>query len=123
MDEVWLEKTYFTTEEAFPTVLRRSEVVAMEVLEISPIENALQEVEQKTKELSSLNVRYSAIAKTSQAVSTNALSMSLNSAVDAPADSGIPSYRDLFFGSDYISTHPERGELVEKLRSAIDEQV
>ncbi|KAF7964947.1 hypothetical protein HWV62_1454, partial [Athelia sp. TMB] len=122
-DEVWLEKTYFTTEEAFPTVLRRSEVVAVEVLEISPIENALQEVEQKTKELSSLNVRYSAIAKTAQAVSTNALSMCLNSAVDAPADSGIPSYRELFFGSDYIDTHPERAGMVEKLRSAIDEQV
>lgn len=122
-EEIWLEKTYFTTEEAFPTVLRRSEVVAMEVLEISPIENALTEVELKTKELASLNMRYASLAKTAQSVSTNALSMSLNSAVDAPAEGGISSYRQLFFAPDYVSRYPERAELVEKLRKAIDEQV
>ena len=122
-EEIWLEKTYFTTEEAFPTVLRRSEVVAMEVLEISPIENALTEVESKTKELASLNMRYASLAKTAQAVSTNALSMSLNSAVDAPVEGGISSYRQLFFASDYVARYPERAELVEKLRKAIDEQV
>jgi hypothetical protein len=122
-EEVWLEKTYFTTEEAFPTVLRRSEVVAMEVLEISPIENALHEVELKTKELASLNLRYTALAKTAQVVSTNALSMCLNSAVDAPVDGGISSYRQIFFNPDYIARCPERTELVEKLRKAIDDQV
>lgn len=120
---MWLEKTYFTTEEAFPTVLRRSEVVAMELLEISPIENALHEVEQKTKELASLNLKYAAVAKTTQAVSTNTLSMSLNSAVDAPVDGGISSYRQLFFNPDYLGRYPERAELVEKLRKAIDDQV
>jgi 16S rRNA G966 N2-methylase RsmD len=95
----------------------------MEVLEISPIENALHEVEQKTKELASLNLKYAALAKTAQVVSTNALSMSLNSAVDAPADGGISSYRQIFFDPDYIARYPERTELVEKLRKAIDDQV
>lgn len=95
----------------------------MEVLEISPIENALHEVEQKTKELSSLNLKYAAIAKTSQVVSTNTLSMSLNGAVDAPVDNGISSYRQLFFNQDYVAKYPERAELVEKLRKAIDDQV
>jgi dedicator of cytokinesis protein 3 len=122
-EEVWLEKTYFTTEEAFPTVLRRSEVVAMEVLDISPIENALHEVELKSKELASLNLKYTALAKTAQVVSTNALSMSLNSAVDAPLDGGISSYRQIFFNPDYLARYPERTDLVEKLRKAIDDQV
>ncbi|GLB37233.1 putative DOCK family protein [Lyophyllum shimeji] len=122
-EEIWLEKTYFTTEEAFPTVLRRSEVVGLEVVEISPLENALNEVEQKTKELAALNMKYQALAKTSQLVSTNALAMSLNSAVDAPANTGIASYRQLFFSPDYVARNPERAELVEKLRAAIDEQV
>ncbi|TFK44595.1 cytoplasmic protein [Crucibulum laeve] len=122
-DETWLEKTYFTTEEAFPTVLRRSEVVGLEVVEISPLENALNEVEQKTKELAALNLKYQALAKTVQLVSTNALAMSLNSAVDAPLNTGISSYRQLFFAPDYITRNPERVEMVEKLRAAIDEQV
>lgn len=123
MEETWLEKTFYTTEEAFPTVLRRSEVVNLEVVEISPLENALQEVEEKTKELAGLHLRYQALAKTAQEVSTNTLAMCLNSAVDAPLNTGIASYRQIFFSPDYIARNPERAEMVEKLRSAIDEQV
>ncbi|KAJ7675067.1 cytoplasmic protein [Mycena rosella] len=122
-EEIWLEKTYFTTEEAFPTVLRRSEVVGLEIVEISPVENALSEVELKTKELAALNLKYQALAKTSQPVSTNALAMCLNSAVDAPMNTGISAYRQSFFDPEYIARNPERAELVEKLRAAIDEQV
>jgi dedicator of cytokinesis protein 3 len=122
-EEVWLEKAYFTTEEIFPTVLRRSEVVDMDFREISPLENALHEVELKTKELASLHQKYQALAKTAQHVSTNALAMSLNGAVDAPLNTGISSYRQTFFNHDYLARNPERAELVEKLKLAIDEQV
>jgi len=122
-EEVWLEKTYFTTEEAFPTVLRRSEIVGLEIMEISPIENALHDVEQKTKELAALNLRYQALAKTSQNVSTNALTMCLNSAVDAPLNSGVSSYRQTFFNPDYVAKYPERTKFVEQLTAAIEDQV
>ncbi|KAF8160994.1 hypothetical protein B0H34DRAFT_746533 [Crassisporium funariophilum] len=122
-EEAWVERTYYTTEEAFPTVLRRSEVVNLEVVEISPLENALQEIEDKTKELAGLHLKYQALAKTTQDVSTNALAMCLNSAVDAPLNTGIASYRQIFFSPDYIARNPERAEMVEKLRAAIDEQV
>ncbi|KAF9071101.1 hypothetical protein BDP27DRAFT_1505129 [Rhodocollybia butyracea] len=122
-EEVWLEKVYFTTEETFPTVLRRSQVVDLMVVDISPIENALSEVETKTKELSALNIRYQNLAKTTQDVSTNALSMALNSAVDAPQTSGISAHRHMFFNSEFIARNPDQVELVEKLRAAIDDQV
>ncbi|KAG7090843.1 hypothetical protein E1B28_009925 [Marasmius oreades] len=122
MEEVWIEKVYYTTEDTFPTVLRRSQVVAMEVEEISPIENALEEVEQKTKELTSLEMKYQSLANTSQEVSTNALAMTLNSVVDTPPDTGIPAYRQQFFTPEYIARNPGRSELVEKLRSAVDDQ-
>ncbi|KAL0956056.1 hypothetical protein HGRIS_002226 [Hohenbuehelia grisea] len=123
MEETWTEKTYFTTEEEFPTVLRRSEVIAIDVTEISPLESALSEVESKTKELAALNQRYSALAKTSQTMSTNALSMCLNGAVDAPMNTGIASFRQTFFSPDYINRYPDRADQVEKLQAAIDDQV
>ncbi|KAF7362005.1 hypothetical protein MVEN_00545700 [Mycena venus] len=122
-EEIWVEKTYFTTEEAFPTVLRRSEVIAVEIVEISPVENALNEVELKTKELAALNLKYQALAKTAQPVSTNALAMCLNSAVDAPMNTGVAAYRQSFFDPEYIARNPERAEVVERLKAAIDEQV
>jgi len=98
-------------------------VISFEIIEISPLESALQDVEDKTKELTSLHLKYQALAKTTQDVSTNALAMSLNSAVDAPHNTGIASYRQIFFSPDYSARNPERTELVEKLRTAIDEQV
>ncbi|KAL0580339.1 Deoxycytidine kinase 1 [Marasmius crinis-equi] len=122
-EEVWIEKTYFTTEDTFPTVLRRSQVVAMEVAEISPVENALEEIEQKTKELAALELKYQSLAQTAQEVSTNALSMALNAVVDAPVNTGITAYRQQFFTSDYINRNLDRAEVVDKLRSAVDEQV
>jgi len=76
----------------------------------------------KTKELTSLYQKYQALAKTAQHVSTNALAMSLNSAVDAPLNTGISSYRQTYFNPDYLARNPERAELVGKLRVAIDEQ-
>jgi len=122
-EEVWVEKTYYTTEQAFPTVLRRSEVINMELIEISPLEIALQEVEDKTKELAGLYLKYQGLAKTVQNFTTNALAMALNGAVDAPLNTGVAAYRQIFFGPDYVARNPERAELVEKLRTAIDEQV
>ncbi|KAF8840035.1 hypothetical protein BDN67DRAFT_969174 [Paxillus ammoniavirescens] len=121
-EEVWLEKTCFTTEQAFPTVLRRSDITEWEVVEISPVDHAYTEVEQKTRELDALHLRYSVLAKTTQNLSTTALSMSLNVAVDPAAD-GIPAYRDVFFHPSYISRHPDRVEQVDRLRTAIDDQV
>lgn len=90
---------------------------------MSPLETALSEVEQKTKELAALNMKYQALAKTSQLVSTNALAMSLNGVVDAPINTGIASYRQTFFSPDYVARNPERAELVDKLRLTIDDQV
>lgn len=121
-EEVWLEKTCYTTEQAFPTVLRRSDITEWEVVEISPVDHAYNEVEQKTRELDSLHLRYSALAKTAQIFSTNTLSMTLNDAVDPPADT-IPGYREAFFHPTYLTRHTDREEQVDRLRTAIDDHV
>ncbi|KAI0940660.1 hypothetical protein AcW1_003797 [Taiwanofungus camphoratus] len=123
LEEVWIEKTYLVTEETFPTVLRRSEVIDVQVLDISPVQTAIQEVQQKTRELAGLNLKFSALAKTSQSVPTNALAMNLNSAVDPPLNSGIEAFKQAYLTEDYLLRYPERAEEVDKLRKAIDEQV
>ncbi|KZO90762.1 hypothetical protein CALVIDRAFT_506467 [Calocera viscosa TUFC12733] len=121
--DIWVEKTYYRTEAAFPTVLRRSEIVDFNVEEMSPVENALNDVLAKTKELANLEVRFTNMSRTDQPVSTNALSMSLNSAVDSPVNGGVALYRQAFLGPDYLPLHPENAALVQRLRDAIDEQV
>lgn len=122
LEESWVEKTYFTTEEVFPTVLRRSEIIGVEVAEISPIERVLTDIEQRTKELASLYSRYSTAAKTGQMVSTNPLTMTLNTAVDAPQENGVPSFRH-FLSNEYIMRNPDKIQTIERLRIAIDDHV
>ncbi|KAL5528219.1 DCK1 [Sanghuangporus sanghuang] len=122
-EETWILKTYFTTEETFPTVLKRSEVIDVQTVEMSPIESALLDVEQKTKDLNTLKVKYTNLAKAGQPVSTTALSMTLNNVVDAPANGGIALYREAFLSPEYAAQNPGRTEIINRIREAIDEQV
>ena len=48
--------------------------------------------------------------------------MSLNAAVDAPLNSGVGAFPQVFLSDDYLARYPDRVEQVEKLRNAIDEQ-
>jgi dedicator of cytokinesis protein 3 len=92
------------------------------VVEISPIERVLNDVEQRTRELVGLYSRYSNAAKTGQAMSTNPLTMALNTAVDAPQENGVPSFRH-FLSNEYIMRNPDKIQVVERLRIAIDDHV
>ncbi|KAI5478526.1 hypothetical protein MNV49_005055 [Pseudohyphozyma bogoriensis] len=123
---LWTEKTVLICEDAFPTVLRRSEVVEIRIIDVSPVENALADVENKTKELSTLERRYHGLSQTEtdrHNINTNLLSMALNGVVDAPVNEGIPMYRKAFYGPDFIAANPDRAVIVEKLQSAIDDLV
>lgn len=91
-------------------------------MEISPIERVLNDVEQRTKELEGLHTRYSAAIKTGQLVSTNPLTMALNTAVDAPQESGVPSFRH-FLTNEYILRNPDKIQTIERLRIAVDDHV
>lgn len=121
--EQWVEKTYLRCEDAFPTVLRRSEVAEVYVVEISPLEKALEDVKSKTAELETLEKKYISIRKVSAGkINTNRLSMALNGAVDAPADEGVPMYKRTFFTQEYQTTHADQQDVIDELREAIDAQ-
>lgn len=54
VQEQWVEKAMFTTAEPFPNILRRSEIVGVEELALSPLQTALERTWRKTQELSQL---------------------------------------------------------------------
>jgi dedicator of cytokinesis protein 3 len=122
-EETWVEKTYFTTEASFPTVLRRSEVVSSQVVLISPIESAIAELEQQTRELDSMYMRFSASAQVGQGASANAFSSALNNAVDAPDNAGVALYRRTFLAPEYVEVYPDRAGQVDALRKVIEDHV
>ncbi|GAA6012300.1 hypothetical protein JCM10207_002794 [Rhodosporidiobolus poonsookiae] len=124
---LWTEKTVLICEDSFPTVLRRSEIVEIRLIEISPVENALKDVEAKRTELSNLERRYRALSQTEadrRKINSNPLSMALNGAVDAPMNQGIPKYRQVFLQPEFIaSLPPSQVGIVRQLETSIDELV
>ncbi|CEQ42400.1 SPOSA6832_04218 [Sporobolomyces salmonicolor] len=124
---LWTEKTVLICEESFPTVLRRSEIIEIRLIEISPLENALQDVDRKRAELSNLERRYRALSLTepdARKINSNPLSMALNGAVDAPLNQGIPHYRHAFLAPEFIATLPHSQlSIIRPLEQSIDELV
>lgn len=148
---LWTEEFQLTTEYDLPHFLRRSEVAKCERVEVAPIENAVRNIQLKNAELESLEKKFkpmlsqavsfttsanrrrisfagfssthAAVAPT-QSVNCNALTMSLNGAVDAPVNGGLPMYKKAFLESqEYLTKNPEHGPLCTRLRTVIDEQV
>ncbi|KXS11404.1 hypothetical protein M427DRAFT_102427, partial [Gonapodya prolifera JEL478] len=137
--ELWTEKTVMVTENRFPGLLRRSEVIYHKTVELSPVENAVIAMINKNREISSLAVKYEAIAAAEEAKSRtessgmkvtakqplniNPFTMSLNGAVDAPVNGGVPMYKTAFLSEEYLTENPDKEEMVALLRKSIDEQV
>lgn len=124
---LWTKKTIFVCEESFPTTARRSEVISVQEIEISPIENAVLAIEKKNHELNELNNKYAvhlqSPRKAAGSININPFSMALNGAVDAPVNGGVALYRKAFLTDDYWEKNPDMRPWIRRLKEAIYEQV
>ncbi|KAI9249334.1 hypothetical protein EDC94DRAFT_652456 [Helicostylum pulchrum] len=128
---LWTEKVDFECEDKFPTIVRRSKILHSQLIVVSPIENAVTAMENKNKELISLERKYSAYLNTNgrrsstanQNININPFSMSLNGAVDAPVNGGVPLYKKAFLSKAYWEKNPEMRSWIHRLQDAIHQQV
>ncbi|KAL6703580.1 Deoxycytidine kinase 1 [Coniothyrium glycines] len=94
-NDATVEKTVFTTAEAFPTILRRSEVVAVGTISLSPLQTAIERTSRKTAELLAIEKRI-----TEDDTVFNTLTQELMYAVDTHSENCVASYHDLLPQSD-----------------------
>ncbi|KAI9824609.1 MAG: hypothetical protein M1832_001699 [Thelocarpon impressellum] len=87
----WVEKVVYTTVEAFPTILRRSEIVATDEVRLSAVQTAIERTHRKTQELATLERR---IVENNEG-SLSTLTESLAYAVDPLSETGVTRYREL----------------------------
>lgn len=128
---LWTEKVDFECEDKFPAIVRRSKITNSHASVISPIENAVTAMENKNKELVSLEKKYSALipksshrySSVTQPININPFSMSLNGAVDAPVNGGVPLYKKAFLSKEYWEKNPDMRHWIQRLQSAIQDQV
>uniref|UniRef100_A0A665TJN9 Dedicator of cytokinesis 3 n=1 Tax=Echeneis naucrates TaxID=173247 RepID=A0A665TJN9_ECHNA len=117
---LWIERTTLILSRPLPGISRWAEVERRELVEVSPLENAIYVVENKTQELRTLISQYQ---HRQHHGNINPLSMCLNGVIDAAVNGGIGRYQEAFFDKDYISTHPEDAERITHLKDLMQEQV
>ncbi|OUM65837.1 hypothetical protein PIROE2DRAFT_32401, partial [Piromyces sp. E2] len=119
--DLWTEKTILITENKFPSLLRRSEVIYLKIIELSPIENAVLTLIAKNRELNMAKERYEK-AEITGGVNINPLTMLLNGSVDARVNGGVPMYRNAFLCPEFLEQNPEYDYLTNKMKKLIEQQ-
>ncbi|CCH43742.1 DOCK-like protein [Wickerhamomyces ciferrii] len=119
--DLWVEETTYETFNTFPTLMNRSEIVAVENTKLSPIHNALRTLSAKTQDLvnAEISAQKSLRDRENKSTSFNELSRNLSGTVDAPVNGGIAQYREFF----NVEVDPEDEELendLSVLKSAFD---
>ncbi|XP_012575758.1 PREDICTED: dedicator of cytokinesis protein 3 isoform X4 [Condylura cristata] len=117
---LWIERTTLTLTHSLPGISRWFEVERRELVEVSPLENAIQVVENKNQELRALISQYQ---HKQVHGNVNLLSMCLNGVIDAAVNGGIARYQEAFFDKDYIAKHPGDAEKITQLKELMQEQV
>jgi dedicator of cytokinesis protein 3 len=87
----YAEKIVYTTAEPFPTILRRSEIVAVHEIKLNPYETALERIVRKTQEMAIVERRVAEGDYENAQLLVDAISVSVNS----ESESSIVCYREL----------------------------
>ncbi|XP_048841108.1 dedicator of cytokinesis protein 4-like isoform X1 [Brienomyrus brachyistius] len=115
---LWVERTTLTLVQSLPGISRWFEVEKREVMEVSPLENAIEVIENKNLQLRTLITQCQA----RQMHNINPLTMCLNGVIDAAVNGGLTRYQEAFFVKDYVASHPEDCEKIGRLRELMLEQ-
>ena len=87
----WIEKTVYTTMDTFPTILRQSEIVSVDVVPLSPLQTAVERTTRKTSELTVLEKR---ILEGDDSSFFN-LTEAIKSSVNSGSTTSVAQYREL----------------------------
>ena len=119
----WVEKTLYTTKESFPTILRRSEVVAVHVVRLSPLQTAVERTTRKTSELSAIERK---ITNGDESLFPT-LTDTIMSSADPSSAASVAQYRQLLpitpEGGDEGADEPVLSPLQNALHIALLEHV
>ncbi|XP_030888531.1 dedicator of cytokinesis protein 1-like [Leptonychotes weddellii] len=116
---MWIERTIYTTAYKLPGILRWFEVKSVFMVEISPLENAIETMQLTNDKMHSMVRQH----LDDPSLPINPLSMLLNGIVDPAVMGGFANYEKAFFTERYLQEHPEAHEKIEKLKDLIAWQI
>ncbi|KAJ5579274.1 hypothetical protein N7450_008141 [Penicillium hetheringtonii] len=115
--EQYVEKLIFSTAEAFPNILRRSEIVSVQEIELSPLQTALERTARKTQELQILERRAASGEDSGLSNLTEALDQLLESRGSTP--NCVAMYRVFLSGAQ--GTKEKQNDISEEGEDEEDE--
>lgn len=89
VQDQWIEKTIYVTGEFFPTISKRSEIVAIDIVRLSPLQTAVERTSRKTAEIASLEKRIT----DGDDSSLTGLAEAIKSSVDPASVASVAQYR------------------------------
>ncbi|ELW67263.1 Dedicator of cytokinesis protein 1 [Tupaia chinensis] len=119
LQNMWIERTIYTTAYKLPGILRWFEVKSVFMVEISPLENAIETMQLTNDKINSMVQQH----LDDPSLPINPLSMLLNGIVDPAVMGGFANYEKAFFTDRYLQEHPEAHEKIEKLKDLIAWQI
>ena len=87
----WIEKTVYTTSTKFPTISKRSEIIAIDTVRLSPLQTAVERTSRKTAEIAILEKR---IVDGDDTV-VSGLIEAIKSSVDPTSVASVAQYRTI----------------------------
>ena len=108
------------TEETFPSILSFSRVIERHEVELTPIENAIVNIERKNEELRDI---YTSLSDPTSSASINGLTMALNGVIDAEVNGGIKKYQEAFFSPEFLQENPNNENNIIRIKQALRESI
>ncbi|XP_071494855.1 dedicator of cytokinesis protein 1-like [Diadema antillarum] len=116
---MWIERTHFSTEYKLPGILRWFEVTDTFTEELSPIQNAIENMEDVNRKLRALIIQH----EEDPNLPINPLSLQLNGVIDSAVMGGPVMYERAFCVEEYITKHPEDVIHITRLKELFAEQI
>ncbi|KAM9380130.1 dedicator of cytokinesis protein 1 isoform 9-T9 [Phaethornis superciliosus] len=116
---MWIERTIYVTAYKLPGILRWFEVKSVFMVEISPLENAIETMQLTNDKINNMVQQH----LNDPNLPINPLSMLLNGIVDPAVMGGFTNYEKAFFTEKYMHEHPEDHDKIEKLKDLIAWQI
>eukprot|EP01156_Anaeramoeba_ignava_P024011 Anaeramoba_ignava/c21883_g2_i1.p1 GENE.c21883_g2_i1~~c21883_g2_i1.p1 ORF type:complete len:1811 (+),score=630.08 c21883_g2_i1:51-5435(+) len=116
--DLWLRTTYLISEDPFPLFIRRSPVKEKIIVELSPIHNAINSVNEKNDDLEKMITKY----EDYDGKNVSPFSMAFNGVIDAAVNGGVFRYQDAFFNPDFLKEDKQHENLVKELKLSLKKQ-
>jgi len=113
--DLWIAKTFVVTEDKFPNIQRRLEIVETKEVVLNPLENAVSSMVSKNQEMQELIERIA----TDATARADRLSMALNGVLDAAVNGGPKKYLEAFLSREYRTKNKDQRHLIAQLEHSL----